>query len=164
MFTTESTIDAEARTLTFVVHLDLAPERAWQAWADPRRLERWWGPPTWPASFVRHELEAGGEARYVMTGPDGERAGGWWRVLEVDPPRRLAFEDGFAGEDGEPDPASPFDPTRTDVAVEPDGDGGTFMTIVSTFTTREQLEQMLAVQVEEGMTQALGQLPEALRD
>jgi hypothetical protein len=35
-----------------------------------------------------------------MTGPEGDRHRGWWRVIAVDAPRALEFEDGFADDDG----------------------------------------------------------------
>ena len=72
--------DTENLTLTFVAEFAADVERVWQVWEDPRQLERWWGPPTWPATFVRHELVAGGESRYYMTGPEGEKARGWWKT------------------------------------------------------------------------------------
>ena len=46
-----------------------SPERVWQLWADPRQLERWWGPPTYPATFTQHDLAPGGHVEYHMTGP-----------------------------------------------------------------------------------------------
>ena len=70
--------DTEALTLTFVAEFAADVERVWQVWADPRQLERWWGPPTWPATFTAHDFVAGGHSKYHMTGPEGEIAGGWW--------------------------------------------------------------------------------------
>jgi hypothetical protein len=32
--------------LVLVAEFDAPIERVWQLWADPRQLERWWGPPT----------------------------------------------------------------------------------------------------------------------
>lgn len=66
-----STKDAEALTLTLVAEFDADVERSWQVWEDPRLLERWWGPPTWPATFDQHGPVAGGTSQYHMTGPDG---------------------------------------------------------------------------------------------
>ncbi|WP_255596428.1 hypothetical protein [Cellulomonas sp. C5510] len=37
-------------------------ERVWRLRADPRQLERWWGPPSRPAAFTEHELVPGGRA------------------------------------------------------------------------------------------------------
>jgi uncharacterized protein YndB with AHSA1/START domain len=151
--------DTEALTMTFVTQLDADVERVWQIWADPRQLERWWGPPTYPATFERHDLVPGGESRYFMTGPEGDKARGWFRITAVDAPSRLEFDDGFSGEDGEPDPS--LKPAHVVVTLEP-ADGGTRMTITNNFDSAEQLEQMIAMGMEEGMREALGQVDELL--
>ena len=73
--------DPVALTLTIVSEFDAPAARVWQVWADPRQLERWWGPPTFPATVVDHDLTPGGRVTYYMTGPDGEQYHGWWRVI-----------------------------------------------------------------------------------
>lgn len=70
------TKDVDALTLTFVAEFAASVERVWQVWEDPRKLERWWGPPTWPATFERHDFVVGGRSRYHMTGPEGEKSRG----------------------------------------------------------------------------------------
>ncbi len=99
--------DPEALTMTIAVELDATVERAWQLWADPRQLERWWGPPTYPATVVDHDLATGGGVTYFMTGPDGDKAHGWWQVLAVEPPNRLELKDGFADAAGTPNETMP---------------------------------------------------------
>ena len=47
--------DPAALTMTLTAEFDASPERVWQLWADPRQLERWWGPPTYPATFTAHD-------------------------------------------------------------------------------------------------------------
>ena len=44
--------DTEALTLTLVADFAAPIDAVWELWADPRKLERWWGPPTYPATFV----------------------------------------------------------------------------------------------------------------
>ena len=66
--------NAEALSFTVVAEFDAGVERVWQVWEDPRKLERWWGPPTWPATFESHDFVSGGKASYYMTGPDGEKS------------------------------------------------------------------------------------------
>ena len=149
-----SSKDTEALTMTFVAEFDTGIERVWQLWEDPRQLERWWGPPGWPATFLRHELVPGGESRYYMTGPAGERPDGYWRVLTVDAPHEFTFEDGFTGADGEP----VDEPPVHGVVTLESSSAGTRMTVVSTFASPEQLEQLLAMGMDEGMRQALGQM------
>ncbi|WP_433501988.1 SRPBCC family protein [Pseudonocardia halophobica] len=151
--------DPQALTLTFVAEFDAPVERVWEVWADPRRLERWWGPPTWPATFVEHQFVVGGRSRYYMTGPEGEKAGGWWVITAIDEPHRLEFDDGFAGEDGEPNTAMPT--THAVVTLEAAGPG-TRMTTVSTFTSLEDLEKLTAMGMEEGMREAMGQIDAVL--
>ena len=73
--------DENALTLTVVGEYPVPVERLWEAYADPRQLERFWGPEEWPATFTRHDLTPGGESHYYMTGPDGARAHGWWGFL-----------------------------------------------------------------------------------
>src|SRR5690606_19302733 len=92
--------DARALTLTVVGDYPVPLERLWEAWTDPRQIEKFWGPETWPATFTRHDLAVGGRSQYYMTGPDGTTAHGWWHFLRVEPRRTIEIEDGFANEDG----------------------------------------------------------------
>ncbi len=52
--------NAEALSLTVVGEYPVPLDRLWAAWVDPRQLERFWGPPTWPATFTRHDMVPGG--------------------------------------------------------------------------------------------------------
>lgn len=148
--------DPEALTMTITASFDAPVERVWSVWADPRQLERWWGPPAYPATVLDHELTPGGRVTYFMTGPEGDRHGGWWRVLAVEPPHGLEFEDGFADGAGEPNPNMPTTITRVSLtALE---DGGTTMTIEATFPTLEAMEKLIAMGMEEGIALAVGQI------
>jgi uncharacterized protein YndB with AHSA1/START domain len=161
MTVTDVRTDLETRTLTITATLPAPADRVWQLWADPRLLERWWGPPTYPATVVDHDLTPGGRVTYFMTGPEGDRHHGWWRVLAVDPPRSLAFEDGFADAEGNPDGDLPVTTGR--VTITPDADGGTRMTIESTFPTTEGMEQLMEMGMREGILASVGQM-DALLD
>jgi uncharacterized protein YndB with AHSA1/START domain len=147
--------DAENLTLTVVAEFDATPEHVWEVWEDPRKLEQWWGPPTFPATFTRHEFVVGGQSRYLMTGPEGETPRGWWRIDAIDRPRRLDFANGLAGNDGEPVPG--VEPTSAYMTLEAVGDR-TRMTAVTNFVDVEQMEMMLDMGMEEGMAQAIGQI------
>lgn len=149
----------EALTMSITSEFDASIEQVWQMWADPRKLERWWGPPTYPATVVDHDLTPGGEVSYYMTGPEGDRHGGWWRVKAVDAPYRLEFEDGFADDDGNPNPEMPTTITRVSLS---EANGSTRMEIESIFPSSEAMEQMIAMGVEEGITSALDQIDDIL--
>jgi len=150
-----TTKDAATLTLTVVAEFDASPDQVWEVWADPRKLERWWGPPTFPATFTRHEFVVGGQSRYFMTGPAGEMPHGWWRIEAIDKPRRIEFANGLAGDDGEPAPG--VEPMPSHVTFEA-VDGRTRMTTVTHFTGVDQMDTMVAMGMEEGMALAMGQI------
>ncbi|MFJ3382853.1 MULTISPECIES: SRPBCC domain-containing protein [unclassified Curtobacterium] len=159
--TIDASHDVDALTMTFTAEFDAPVDRVWQIWADPRQLERWWGPPTWPATFVRHSLEPGARSDYFMTGPDGSKAPGYWVITAVDPPRSLTIEDGFADASGEPDTSMPI---TTMVVTLEDLGGRTRMTNTAHFASAEQLEQLLEMGMREGMLLALGQIEALLAE
>jgi uncharacterized protein YndB with AHSA1/START domain len=154
--------DPEALTMTITAELAATVERSWQLWADPRQLERWWGPPTYPATVVDHDLVPGGRVTYFMTGPEGDKHGGWWEILAVDPPRRLELKDGFADDGGAPNDDLPI--TTTVVALTEHEAGGTLMTIEARFPSREAMEQLIAMGMDEGMAGSLSQIDGILAD
>ena len=80
----------------------------------------------------------------------------------MDAPNRFEFNDGFAGEDGEPNLDMPV--TTAVVSLESRADGGTLMTVTTTFSSLEQLEQLVAMQMVEGMTEAMGQIDALLAE
>ena len=148
--------DPQKLTLTLEAEFDATPERVWQLWADPRQLERWWGPPTYPATFTKHSLAPGSRVEYHMTGPAGDQPHGYWEVLEVEKPSRLVFRDGFANADGTPNNDLPM--TLARVRIESLGRSRTRMSIESVFPSVQAMEQVIGMGVEEGLTQAVGQI------
>ncbi|HEX3804290.1 MAG TPA: SRPBCC domain-containing protein [Solirubrobacteraceae bacterium] len=155
-----SSTNGDELTMTLVAEFDAEPEQVWDVWQDPRKLERWWGPPGYPATFARHEFEVGGQCRYYMTGPAGEKHYGWWRIDALDGPHRIDFANGLAGDDGEPVPGiAPIDGI---VTFESTG-SGTRMTAFNQFVSVEQMDLMLGMGMEEGMGLAIGQIDALLQ-
>jgi uncharacterized protein YndB with AHSA1/START domain len=142
-------------TVTLIADFDAPIDQVWELWSDPRKLERWWCPPGYPATFEKHELAPGGEATYRMTGPEGDSHRGAWRVTAVDPPRSLEFTDAFADQNGRPIadmPVSKISVTLTE------RDDGTRMEIRMAFDSREDMEKVVSTGTVEGLQQAVGQM------
>jgi uncharacterized protein YndB with AHSA1/START domain len=152
-------VNPEQLTLTITAEFAATPDEVWDVWQDPRKLERWWGPPTYPASFTKHEFSVGGQSRYHMTGPGGDKARGWWRIDLLERPSRIEFANGLAGDDGEPEPGDSSAPTTA--TFEPVA-GGTRMAIVTNFVDLPQLEKMIGMGMSEGMSLAVGQIDRLL--
>ena len=152
---TEVSSNAKALTLTIIADYPVPVTRLWDAYADPRQLERFWGPEQWPATFTRHDMAVGGRSHYYMTGPDGTVSRGWFRFLAVEPNTCFEVEDGFADENDKPNLAMPtmrmtfnFAPTAS----------GSRCTSTTYFTSIESMEQLVQMGMMEGMRSAMGQI------
>ncbi|MFN3866521.1 MAG: SRPBCC family protein, partial [Demequina sp.] len=136
-------------------------QRLWEAYTDPRQIEKIWGPEGWPATFTRHDVFPGGWSHYVMTGPDGETSSGFWEFLAVDPGHSFKVRDGFADGEGKENPEMP----SIQVAFQfEDTDGGSRLVVTSHFPSLEALEQLIGMGMEQGMTSAMGQIDDVLAD
>jgi uncharacterized protein YndB with AHSA1/START domain len=147
--------DYDSLSLLLVAEFEAPIERVWQLWADPRKLERWWGPPAYPATFEKHDLTPGGDVTYFMTGPDGQRSGGWWRVTAIDPPGSLEFVDGFAGQD------APSSTVRVRLSAQA---GVTRMELRFAFASRRHMERLERGGAFDVFPQSVGQMDAVLED
>lgn len=147
--------DVTARTLTIVADFAAPPARIWQVYADPRQLERVWGPPSYPATVVDHDLSPGGRVTYFMTGPEGDKHAGYWQVTSVNEPTGFTFDDGFADLDFTPNTTMPVSTNDYRFTAH---EGGTRATYVSTYATAEGLQQVLDMGIVEGASAAIDQI------
>lgn len=158
---TSVTSDPETLTMTLVGDYPVSVERLWEAFADPRQLERFWGPPGWPATFSRHDMAEGGRSIYTMTGPGGETSTGYWTFISIDPGHSIEVLDGFAGDDGEANDEMPSMIMR--LAFTPTSEGARY-TIVTTFPDLASMEQLAAMGMVDGATAAMAQMDDVLAD
>lgn len=170
--------DPENCTMTVVADFAASLQRVWDAYVDPRQIEKFWGPPTFPATFTRHDCYPGGMSSYSMTGPADPDAtgleqemlshGGYWEWVEVKAPEGVSgdtayFEvrDGFSRPDGTPNTELPS--MRMTFHFETTTDG-TRMTSTSYFNTVDEMQQILDMGAEEGTRQAMAQIDDVLAD
>lgn len=157
---TVTSVEKDYDELQLVLTADFsAPiEQVWDLWADPRKLERWWGPPTYPATFTKHDLTPGAIVNYYMTSPEGEKHYGWWRINSVNPPTTIKFNDGF-GE--QPTEGMPVGEMQLELATT---ETGTRMTLTSRNSTLEDFNQVLEMGMEEGIRESVGQMDALLAE
>ncbi|GAA3662645.1 SRPBCC family protein [Microbacterium marinilacus] len=153
--------DLDALTMTIVADFPVPVRRLWDAYVDPRQIERFWGPPEWPATFTRHDVFPGGASNYYMTGPDGSRSGGIWQFDAVEEGRSFTVRDGFAHEDGS---LNTDMPTMMMTFSFEETDGGSRLVTVTTFPSVEALEELVKMGMEEGTRAAMGQIDAVLAD
>ena len=153
--------DLEELTMTIVADFPVTVRRLWDAYVDPRQLEKFWGPPEWPATFTRHDIYPGGRSEYYMTGPDGTRSGGYWEYLSVVEGGSFEILDGFTDENGRPDPGMP---TMRAVFSFEETDSGARLTTTTYFNSLDELERLIGMGMEEGTRSAMAQIDDVLAD
>ncbi|WP_217178827.1 SRPBCC family protein [Streptomyces sp. AC495_CC817] len=158
---TEVTTDAENLIMTVVADLAASVDRVWNAYTDPEQLNRFWGPPGWPATFTAWDHTVGGRAQYTMNGPRGEKSSGSWEFLAIDAPTGFEVLDSFVDDEGRP--LEGFPAMRMTFAFEPTAEG-TRMITKSHFDSLEALEQVVAMGAIEGTKMAMAQLDAVLQD
>ena len=105
---------AETAVVEVSRHLAAAPERVFDAWLDPASLGRWLFA-TPDGAMERVEIDARVGGRFEIDERRGDDvAKHWGNYVEIERPRRLAFDFGTSFE---------ATPTRVTVTIEPDGDG-----------------------------------------
>jgi uncharacterized protein YndB with AHSA1/START domain len=147
---TSVTKDAATLTLTLVSDYPVSQQRLWDAFADPRQLERFWGPPFAPSTFTHHDFKVGGRAEYFLALPDGGKWSGSWKFTAVNPPDSFEAID---GEDNAEDENMPGG-MKFAFAATPTGSR---LTIITQFSSVEAMEQTVPG-MEEGMRAAMPQL------
>jgi uncharacterized protein YndB with AHSA1/START domain len=153
--------DLDQLTITIVADFAAPVRRVWEAYTDPRQIERFWGPPTYPAKFLRHDALAGGRSVYSMTGPEGDTHYGCWDWTSAEAPHSFEVIDRFADAQGEPNPDLPA--TRMGFAFEATNSGSRLST-TSRFDSVEQMQQLLDMGMLEGAREAMGQIDQVLAD
>ncbi len=158
---TEITSDPAALTMTIRAEFDAPLERVWATFTNPRQLERFWGPPGWPATFTAFDLAPGGIAHYFMTSPTGERHHGRWEFLRIDGPNGFEVLDGFTDATGNLLAGMPV--MRMVFAFASSAEVTRFVGVTH-FDSLEALEQTIAMGAVEGTRMAMAQLDAVLQD
>lgn len=83
--------DAADRDIVSTRWLDAPRERVFEAFADPARLARWWGPKGFTNTIHEFDLRPGGVWRSVLHAPDGTDHPNESVFVEVVVPRRVVL-------------------------------------------------------------------------
>lgn len=58
-------------TLITTREIDAPLDRVWDAWHDPARIAKWWGPAGFHSTVRELDVREGGRFEVIMHGPDG---------------------------------------------------------------------------------------------
>lgn len=99
------------------------PARVWRAWTEPAQLRQWWCPRPWTTPECDIDLRPGGQFRFVLAGPGGERFEHRACYLEVVPERRLIYTEALAAGFRPQRPSHAVPVYTAIIALAPDGTG-----------------------------------------
>jgi uncharacterized protein YndB with AHSA1/START domain len=96
---TRTSIDADEREPKLVITriFDAPRDVVFQAWTEPGRVARWWGPQGFVTTYCDMDIRPGGAFRVCMRSPEGAEHWKQGVYREVVEPERLVFT--FAWED-----------------------------------------------------------------
>lgn len=158
---TSAVTNTDDLTLTLTADVDAPAPRLWRAFTEPRQLERFWGPPGWPATFTQFDFRVGGTARYHMTSPEGERFYAGWTFEAIDEGASFEVEDSFLDADGNAVDGMPVSRASFDFVATPTG---ARLVAITRFGSLASLEQSLQMGMVEGSTLAFNQLDSVVHD
>jgi uncharacterized protein YndB with AHSA1/START domain len=129
-----------------------APERVFAAYTDAEQVAQWWGQRTSTTTVEALDARPAGAWRFVQRDPDGNAYEFFGEYLEVSPQKLVnTFE--FAGFPGHVVTDSvTFEPAAT----------GTRVIATSSFSSKEDLDGMLANGMEGGANESWDRLAELL--
>ena len=95
-----STRQAADLTLVITRVFDAPRSLVFQAWTEPERVMRWWGPKGFTTPVCKIDLRPGGVFRNCMRSPDGQDFWSQGVYREIEEPERIVCTDTFADEKG----------------------------------------------------------------
>ncbi|MCB9151052.1 MAG: SRPBCC domain-containing protein [Caldilineaceae bacterium] len=145
----------------FVIKRTFAAARplVWQAWSECEHLQHWWAPTDWSMPICKMDFRVGGTWHYCMKGlmPDGTEMESWGLTVyqEIVAPERFVALDQFADAAGNVSAEMPkMLNTVTFTAL----DDQTQVTSLTEFASGADLETVIKMGMEEGVTQSWDKL------
>jgi uncharacterized protein YndB with AHSA1/START domain len=132
---------------------DAPRERVWQAFTDPELIPQWWGLRSTTTIVDELELHPGGKWRFVQRSDDGSETGFRGEFREIRGPESLTWTFEWEGMPGH---------ISTETVTFTERDGGTQVSTVSVFDSRDDRDGMIESGMEDGMRETYDRLAELL--
>ncbi|MCD1257997.1 SRPBCC domain-containing protein [Paenibacillus athensensis] len=146
--------------------MDAPPELVFQMFKDAEHLKMWWGPRGWELSFCTVDFRPGGVWHYCMTCMDknqGDFFGmeSWGKAVygDINEPKQFNYIDYFSDAEGNISPDLP--PSKITMIFE-EFEGKTRLHSRSEFNSAEDLQKVIEMGMEQGITETWDRLSEYL--
>jgi uncharacterized protein YndB with AHSA1/START domain len=148
---------------------DAAPWQVFDAWTDPQRLARWWGPRGATIPECTIDLRSGGAYRMIMRSGGGVNMpiSGMYRMIAPERVLIMTMDAGGHPDAGQPkrrratDDHDPIDTMLLTVQLAPAGEQ-TVLTLQVECASAAQRDQLLKMGMDQGWQQSFDKLAEQL--
>lgn len=158
---TQITKDLKGKSVIVSREFEAPLEKVWKAYTNSKILDKWWGPSPWRAETKAFNFAPGGYWLYAMVGPEDEKQWGRMNYLTIDEHESIEIEDTFSDENGNLNNELPVSKGRIDFA---ETDDGTRVEFKMTYPTEADLEKIVEMGFEEGITTCFNQLESLLKE
>ncbi|MCA9839297.1 MAG: SRPBCC domain-containing protein [Trueperaceae bacterium] len=151
--------NAQDRTFSINRTFNAPRERVFAAFSQCEHLKHWWSPAGWHLSVCEMDFREGGSWLYCMSGPgpDGQPMDSYGKASyqEITAPEKIIYTDSFVDKDGSPLENMPS--MQITVTFE-DVKGKTRVTTETIFGSKEELDAVIGMGMEEGLKQTWDKL------
>ncbi|HYF04261.1 MAG TPA: SRPBCC domain-containing protein [Patescibacteria group bacterium] len=153
------TVDKENKTLHVEREFAAPLAKVWAAWTQSELLDQWFAPKPYQVRTVSMNFREGGHWVYAMMAPDGTEHCGRMDYKTITPLEKFTALDAFCDAEGNINEALP----RADWSNTFKENGNTTMiSVVTKYDKLEDLETVIKMGVQEGLTMCLQNLDELL--
>ena len=129
------------------------PRLVYKAWTTPEIVSRWWSGQRGKVTSAEIDLRVGGRWRYVMVANEGFEVAFHGDYQEIVPNERIVTTEVFEG-------APEGEPALNFVEFAESGGGGTTLSLLARFESKEVRDYVLGTGMETGMQEQMDLLDE----
>ncbi len=153
--------DLSERSILVSREFNAPLEKVWRAYTESELLEQWWAPAPWKAETKTMNFKVGGYWLYAMVSPENEKHWGRTDYTAISLHKSFDIIDGFCDEAGVLNPSLP---TSIGKIVFSKTSGGTFVEFKMIYRNEKDLQTIIEMGFEQGITACLEQLEILLRE
>ena len=157
---TEVIKNFKARSIIVSREFDAPIDKVWQAYTDGKVLDQWWGPSPWRAETKKMNFKPGGYWLYAMVSPEGQKHWARMNYIAINPLKNFEMEDGFCDEEGNLNSELPV--SRGSMIFSKTANG-TRVEFKMTYATEADVQKIVEMGFEQGITICLDQLEQLLK-
>ncbi len=154
-YATQVIKDLKEKSILVSREFNAPVELVWRAFTESEILDQWWAPAPWRAETKFQDFSVGGFWLYAMVSPENEKHWGRMNYLSIDTHKNFHLEDVFCDEDGNPNLELPVSKGSNEFTATATG---TLVEFKMSYSTEEQLQKIIEMGFEQGITACLEQL------